>query len=106
MMEDLTFKERLRERSTLCLGETHPTGALLMYVPEKIIRAVDKSALLVARDGLDRDRSISTMVTRLMGWRGHSARRHSGSLSKLLQWIMQMKDFVQMPREITALKKN
>lgn len=32
MMENLTCKEGLRERSTLCLGETHPTGALLVCV--------------------------------------------------------------------------
>lgn len=101
MMEDLTCKEGLRERSTLCLGETHPTGTLLacVCVPGNIIRAVDKSALLVARDGLDRDRFISTMVTWLLGWRGHSAWRHSGSLSKLLPWIMWMKDFVQRPEK-------
>lgn len=107
MMEDLTFKEGLRERSTLCPGETHPTGALLMYmcVPGNIVRAVNKSAPLVARDGLDRDRSMSTMVMWLVGWRGCSAWRHSGSLSRLLPWIMQMKDFVQILREMTALKK-
>lgn len=58
------------------------------------MRAVDKSAPLVARDGLDRDRFISTMVMWLVGWTGHSAWRHSGSLSRLLLWIMQMKDFV------------
>lgn len=102
MMEDLTCKEGLRERSTVCLGETHPRGALHMCVPGNIVRAVDKSASLVARDGLGRDRFISTMVTWLAGWRGHSAQRHSGSLPELLPW---MKDFVQMPREMTALKK-
>lgn len=107
MMEDLTCKEGLRERSTLCHEETHPTGPLLLCVcvAGNIVRAVNKSAPLVARDGLDRDRFISTMVTWLVGWRGHSAWRHSGSLSKLLPWIMWMKDFVQMPREITILKK-
>lgn len=105
MMEDLTCKEGLRERSTVCLGETHPRGALHMCVPGNIVRAVDKSAPLVAGDGLGRDRFISTMVTWLAGWRGHSARRHSGSLPELLPWITRMKDFVQMPREMTALKK-
>lgn len=64
MMEDLTCKEGLRERSTLCHEETHPTGPLLLCVcvAGNIVRAVNKSAPLVARDGLNRDRFISTMV--------------------------------------------
>lgn len=27
MMEDLTHEERLKEQSTLCLGEKHPKGS-------------------------------------------------------------------------------
>lgn len=96
-----------REKHTLSWGNpSHGSPpCACVSVPGNIIRAVDKSAPLVARDGPDRDRFISTTVTWLVGWRGHSAWRHSGSLSKLLLWIMQMQDFVQMPREMTALKK-
>lgn len=78
---------------------------MCVCVPGNIVRAADKSAPAVARDGLDRDRFISSTVMWLLGWRGHCVWRHSGSLPKLLPRIMQMKDFVQMPREMTTLKK-
>lgn len=106
----LDLQERVkREKHSLSWGNpsqgSPPHVCVCVCVPGNIVRAVDKSAPLVARDGLDRDRFISTMVTWLAGWRGHSAQRHSGSLPELLPWITRMKDFVQMPREMIALKK-